>query len=213
MDRAPAIGHLLKEIVHIRSFHDLHPFGVKDTKQRTLIASRYCLMIGIVWSIIAGSIEPAVYGMAMCVFLVMVLVMSASDDKRESFIDPNQYHSTPGLFVTPTSTNPAMNVLPTTYLENPTRGPAAPAYDPEVSTEMERFAAGIPAAEGISPFFDKGDDISLRSSMRTWYATANTQIPNAQDDLARWCYGDMPSCKEGSAIACTKGMPPNWTAG
>jgi hypothetical protein len=32
----------------------------------------------------------------------------------------------------------------------------------------------------------------------------NTQIPNDQAGFADFCYGNMPSCKEGNEFACMK---------
>ncbi len=40
--------------------------------------------------------------------------------------------------------------------------------------------------------------------MRNFYAMPNTKIPNNQKDFAMFCYGNMPSCKEGSALQCSK---------
>lgn len=49
--------------------------------------------------------------------------------------------------------------------------------------------------------------------MNSFYATASTQIPNAQTEFAKWCYGDMPSAKEGNRKALLAQEPPNWTDG
>jgi len=50
-------------------------------------------------------------------------------------------------------------------------------------------------------------------SMVQFNATANTTIPNDQKSFAEFCYGDMISCKEGNALACTRSAPPNWING
>ena len=54
-------------------------------------------------------------------------------------------------------------------------------------------------------FKDLGDEIEFDRSMHNFYTTPNTKIPNDQDKFAQFCYGDMPSCKEGNALACEKG--------
>ena len=41
-------------------------------------------------------------------------------------------------------------------------------------------------------------------SMRQWYPTANTNIPNDQKAFAEFCYGGMKSCKEGHEEAVLK---------
>ena len=40
--------------------------------------------------------------------------------------------------------------------------------------------------------------------MRNFYSMPNTQIPNNQKDFANFCYGNMPSCKEGDELQCSK---------
>ena len=58
---------------------------------------------------------------------------------------------------------------------------------------------------GEKLFKDLGDEINFDRSMLNFYTTANTTIPNDQKGFAEFCYGDMPSCKDGSAMACEKG--------
>ena len=53
-------------------------------------------------------------------------------------------------------------------------------------------------------FKDLGDEIEFDRSMRNFYSTPNTKIPNDQEGFAKFCYGDMPSCKEGDPLACEK---------
>ena len=53
-------------------------------------------------------------------------------------------------------------------------------------------------------FKNLGDNISFENSMRNFYAMPNTQIPNNQRDFALFCYGNMPSCKDGDGLQCSK---------
>jgi len=57
---------------------------------------------------------------------------------------------------------------------------------------------------GKKLFKDLGDELTFDRSMIPFYTTANTTIPNDQNGFAKFCYGDMPSCKDGSAMACEK---------
>lgn len=52
-----------------------------------------------------------------------------------------------------------------------------------------------------------GDNFGFEQSMRNFYATPNTRIPNDQEAFANFCYGDMISCKDGDSLACTKFNP------
>jgi hypothetical protein len=103
-------------------------------------------------------------------------------------------------FTMPTKKNPVMNVLMTEYSENPKRKPAAPSYNEVVEEEINEKAQ----RKDNKLFKNLGDNLSFEHSMRNFYAMPNTKIPNNQKDFAMFCYGNMPSCKEGSALQCSK---------
>jgi len=118
----------------------------------------------------------------------------------------------------PSKNNPLMNVLPPEISDNPTRKEAAPSFNKDVvstiDNDVKDFVAGNFGDPSIKDklFHDLGDNFTFDRSMRQWYSTANTQIPNDQKSFAEWCYGDMVSCKEGHELACTKGAPHRWTS-
>ena len=115
---------------------------------------------------------------------------------REGFTNPVLYEMTKDSFTAPTKKNPLMNVLLPEIKYNPERKPAAASFNPAVEEKVNEAAGNV----GPDPrlFVDLGDNISFEQSMRNFYATANTRIPNDQTAFAKWCYGDMPSCKEES---------------
>ena len=51
-------------------------------------------------------------------------------------------------------------------------------------------------------FKDLGDSVEFHNSMIPFNSNPSTQIPNDQNAFAKFCYGDMPSCKSGDDIAC-----------
>ena len=104
-------------------------------------------------------------------------------------------------FTMPTQKNPVMNVLMNEYTDNPQRKPAAPVYNEDVHQEMNEKAK---SKTDKRLFKNLGDNISFENSMRNFYAMPNTQIPNNQKDFALFCYGNMPSCKDGDALQCSK---------
>tara|TARA_B100000902_G_C27074367_1_gene795629 strand:+ start:234 stop:875 length:642 start_codon:yes stop_codon:yes gene_type:complete len=103
-------------------------------------------------------------------------------------------------FTMPTKKNPVMNVLMTEYSENPKRKPAAPSYNEVVEEEILEKAQN----KNSKLFKNLGDNLSFENSMRNFYAMPNSQIPNNQKDFAMFCYGNMPSCKEGNSLQCSK---------
>ena len=103
-------------------------------------------------------------------------------------------------FTMPTKKNPVMNVLMNEYKENPKRKPAAPSYNNEVQAEINDNVK----SQDKRLFKNLGDNLAFENSMRNFYAMPNTQIPNNQKDFAEFCYGNMPSCKEGDSLQCSK---------
>ena len=101
-------------------------------------------------------------------------------------------------YTQPTKNNPMMNVLLTDIIDNPKRAPAAPSYEPPINDAINNST--------MDPrlFLDLGDNLSFDRSMRNFYAMPNTKIPADQKGFAEFCYGNMPSCKEGNEFQCAK---------
>ena len=119
-------------------------------------------------------------------------------------------------FTNPTSENPLMNVLLPEIQDNPTRKTAMPSYNPitteKINNDTKQLIIDKMNLEGSQNvekqlFNDLGDNMEFEQSMRQFYTTANTTIPNNQKDFADFCYGDMISCKEGNIIACSRNNP------
>ena len=93
-----------------------------------------------------------------------------------------------------------MNVLLPEINDNPDRKPAAPSFNRNVERKINEKTIGPDSRL----FLDLGDSISFEQSMRNFYSTPNTKVCNDQTSFAKFCYGDMPSCKEGNELQCTK---------
>ena len=115
----------------------------------------------------------------------------------------------------PTRSNPLMNVMLTDYKDDPERPPAAPAFNPGVedvinekasSSELYPGEALLATDDRSKLYQDLGDELVFDQSMRNFYAMPNTTIPNAQDAFAKYCYGTMPSCKDGDGLQCWKNV-------
>ena len=102
-------------------------------------------------------------------------------------------------FTMPTKKNPFINVLIGEYKENPKRKPAAPIYNEEVLDDATKKSR-----KDERLYKNLGDNLTFQNSLRNFYSTANTSIPNNQKDFANFCYGNMPSCKEGDEFMCEK---------
>ena len=94
--------------------------------------------------------------------------------------------------VLPTRNNPFMNVLLT---DNRQRKGACDANDPKIKKLVEsKFSKGL---------FTNIDSIyNNENSQREFYTTANTTIPNKQNEFAKWLYDTPNTCKEGNGNQC-----------
>ena len=176
--------------------------------------TRLVILLTLLGFIGTGSINILVSAVVTLVIIVIVFKTQQTKNKKkelikqikkEGFANPEVYKSTKGNFTPPTKKNPLMNVLLPERKDNPKRKPAAPAFNKEVEKEIDEKTADPRL------FLDLGDKIEFNSSMRNFYATANTTIPNDQKGFAEFCFGNMPSCKEGNLLQCTKnnaGMRP-----
>ena len=117
-------------------------------------------------------------------------------------------------FQSPTPQDPLMNVLLTDIVDKPNRPAAEPAFNPKVERAINESAQEFVVEDlGGNPnledrlFRDLGDNYEFSNSMRSYFATPNTKIPNDQHAFAEYCYGSMISCKEGNMMACARANP------
>jgi len=117
------------------------------------------------------------------------------------------------IFEVPTTKNPFSNILIPEYEYNPTRKGAPPISNGEVNDTIIQKAKDLiqeqnPNQPNISDKLFKGinDEFDFEQSLRPFYSTANTTIPNDQGGFADFCYGDSISCKEGNLFACVRNM-------
>jgi len=178
--------------------------GLDDTAKLNAI-SRLVILLTILGYLFTRSLNILI---SAAVTLVIIVILYKTQQHniakkkinskiaREGFANPAPHKITKDSFTIPTKKNPLMNVLLPEIKYNPMRKPAAPAFNPAVEEKVNESAGNV----GLDPrlFVDLGDNISFEQSMRNFYATANTRIPNDQTAFAKWCYGDMPSCKEES---------------
>ena len=150
---------------------------------------------------------------------------SPNGDKKEGFANYANYntgrrrmvnHAQPSAlsFQAPTPQDPLMNVLLTDIKDRPTRPAAEPAFNPQVEHEINETTQQFVVQDlGSNPnledrlFRDLGDNFEFNNSMRSYFATPNTKIPNDQHAFAEFCYGSMISCKEGNMMACARANP------
>ena len=181
----------------------------------------YITLIGFIFTYSFKILVSGIVTLGVFVFLHY----SSKNNERESFCNADggrdnllqSFFTSPDIvshFTMPTETNPTMNVLLTEISDNPTRNMAGPSYNPVIAEEinastkdmvMNNFDNDDTVRDKL--FNDLGDNFEFEQSMRNFYTTANTTIPNGQKAFADFCYGDMISCKEGHNLACIRNNP------
>ena len=156
-------------------------------------------------------------------------VLKTEEGFANNIDKPEMYELMRDEFTAPNPNNPMMNPLLPEIVDDPQRRNAAPSFNPAVEQDInesaKRFVSGsfdtnasnavyqgsnVPAQppnhtpeETYGKLFGTlGDNAVFESSMRQFHPVANTRIPNDQDAFAKFCYGDMKSCKEGDEFAC-----------
>lgn len=188
----------------------------KNEKLNTL--SRLVIYITIVGFIFTYSFKILISGIVTLGVFVFLHYTSINNTKEEfcNFTNIGNFYTSPDItnnFTMPSNINPTMNVLLPEISDNPDRNMAAPSYNPVIKEEINNSAKNMVVDnfqdESVRDklFSDLGDNFQFEQSMRNFYTTANTTVPNNQGDFAKFCYGDMISCKEGNNIACIRHNP------
>jgi hypothetical protein len=179
--------------------------------------SRLVVYISILGLILFRSINYLFSGI-FTLALISVYYNYQKKKNKESFVDDitssnslkkkkfNLYH--------PVKTNnPMGNVLLTDIMDNPTRKSAPPSYikkvEEKINTNTKDMILEVNNTHNKEDlnkklFKDLGDNYNFEESMMNFHSTPSTTIPNDQKGFADFCYGNMPSCKEGDEFACAK---------
>ena len=187
----------------------------KNEKLNSL--SRLIIYITIIGFIFTYSFKILISGIVTLGIFVF-LHYSSKNNKENfcNFTNIGNFYTTPDIvdrFTMPKNDNPTMNVMLPEISNNPDRNMAAPSYNPVIKEQINDSTKNMIVNnfqdESVRDklFTDLGDNFQFEQSMRNFYTTPNTTIPNNQGEFARFCYGDMISCKEGNNIACIRHNP------
>jgi len=156
--------------------------------------TRFVIVLSILGSVLTQTFKFVWIGV---ITILLLVVYQKSVKPVENFTARTLAHHT-----VPTKNNPLMNVLLPEINGNPKRKPALKSYKPETEKVInEKVKANIP-----NPAIYKGldNEMTLDYSMRNFYTTASTTIPNDQEGFGEFCYGNMVSAKDGSKTALLK---------
>jgi hypothetical protein len=150
--------------------------------------SRLIILVTILGFVYASSIQILLIGIAT----LIAIVFYEKNITQESFFQ--SWDASP--HTQPTDKNPLMNILLPEINGNPNRPSAEKSYESDTATQILDSVKSIIHDPRIYTGLNNEKD--LKMSMRNFYTTANTTIPNDQDGFAKFCYGNMPSEKDGT---------------
>lgn len=190
---------------------ELWPNKEASLEQKLNSITRVVILLSIVGYVVTRNVNIVLISVATLLSIIFfyrmqhdkhrVVNKKVKEAMEEGFTNPELYTATKEMFTPPTKKNPLMNVMLPEIQDNPERKPAAPSFNPKVEEEINE---SVKKDLDVRLFKDLGDNIEFEGSMRGFYSTANTQIPNDQKAFAEFCYGGMKSCKEGDGIQCEK---------
>ena len=187
-------------LIDRRYIKNIFPLDSMKDNEKLNALTRLTIMLSIISYIITNSL----YTIVSCVVSIVAIVLfhKKMDDVEGISDYTNMNTNTECELVNPKENNPLMNVLLTDIADNPYRCAAKPSYSPEVKDKLDECAkASIVSGNADERLFRSTDDeMQYDFSMRNFHTTPNTEIPNAQTKFAEWCYGDMPSRKEGTYL-------------
>lgn len=200
---------------------ELWPKSEYNLERKLNSITRIVISLGFLGYFITKSIKIPVSAMVTLVIIVIIYNTQKSKSNSQNIksqegfssvklesnnLEKHKIHK--NNFTAPTKQNPLMNVSLPEIKYNPQRKPAAPAFNPAVEKKINDKAGNV----GVDPrlFKDLGDKLDFENSMRQFHSMPNTKIPNDQEAFAKFCYGDMPSCKDGDSLQCEKNNT-RWT--
>jgi ABC-type multidrug transport system fused ATPase/permease subunit len=194
---------------------ELWPIENMTREQKINAITRLVILLTLIGFLFLNDIKILITGIiaiVVLIFIYYILNKNANSNKlKETFSNEEMYEKVKHNFSNPTSVNPIMNVLLPEIQDNPNRLEAAPSYNNAVKNNINEetknfIISNFDNNENIKKnlFNDQGDNFEFEQSMRQFYTTANTRVPNNQKDFARFCYGNMASCKDGDVEMCLK---------
>ena len=193
----------------------LWPLESMTREQKINAITRLVIILTLIGFLFLNNIKILVTGIiAILILLFTYYILNKNTNLnkvKETFSNEDIYKKVKHNFTNPSVINPVMNILLPEIQDNPNRLEAAPSYNNAVKNsineETKNYIVGnFDNNENIKKnlFDDQGDNFEFEQSMRQFYTTANTRVPNNQKEFARFCYGNMASCKDGDVEMCLK---------
>tara|TARA_B110000858_G_scaffold64565_1_gene74794 strand:+ start:1488 stop:2177 length:690 start_codon:yes stop_codon:yes gene_type:complete len=205
-------------LLNKHQMNQLWPTENMSRNEKINAITRLIIILSILGYLLTNAINFFLTGfvtLGVIVFLYYAKESQPTTEPKEAFTNPSVYKALKSNFTNPTEKNPLMNVLLPEISENPNRKRAAPAYNRAVEKSInEKTEDFIVSNFDDDPkikkrlFSNLGDSFEFEEfGQYQFFAKPNTTVPNDQHAFAEFCYGDMPSAKEGNEFALAKNLP------
>lgn len=207
----------------INSLTELYPKETMTQEQKINSITRLIVFLTFIGFIFLNNTNILISGIIAIIilnFLYCIMKKRSSNNKmRETFSNSSAYEQVKHNFTNPTIVNPNMNILLPEIQDNPNRLASAPSYKKpvteKINEETKKFIlSNFDNSQTIrEKLFNSGENqfdsnnFDFEQSMRQFYTTANTKIPNNQAEFAKFCYGNMASCRDGDVEMCSRNIP------
>ncbi len=182
---------------------NLWPKESMTTNEKLNAITRLVILLTLLGFIMTKTLRIVITGIVTIIAIVIlrkVAIAKKTDLEKksstvEAFRSDKIYEENPEKFAEITSKNPLSNNLIGDNLK--TKKPAPPSsnesVEKNINTKTATFIQSSLKDKKLKDklFCDLGDNFTFNQSMRTWYS-----IPNDQDEFAKFCYGNMLSCKD-----------------
>jgi len=205
------------------SITELYPKENMSQEQKINAITRVILLLTVLGFVFLNNTNILISGIiaiGILIFLYNIMKKrNVSNKMRETFSNSDAYNKVKHNFTNPTLVNPTMNILLPEIQDNPNRLDAAPSYKKpvvdKINEETKKFIlSNFDNPQNIrEKLFNSGvnefdsNNFDFEQSMRQFYTTANTKIPNNQAEFAKFCYGNMASCRDGDVEMCSRNIP------
>ena len=202
---------------------EFFPMSSMTYNQKLNAISRLVIVLSIILYFVLGSVRVFIIGVLTLGAVWFLHYSQHQETKKVRFEEgfgggtdvAKKYYEDKWLpedvFAETTRENPFQNVMMTDYDVAAMKKPAQAAFSQSVQEDVMTHAKSMidsvnPEQPKISEklFRSLEDNLAFEQSMRPFYSTAATTIPNDQGSFADFCYGSMVSCKDGNPFACAR---------
>ncbi len=171
---------------------EIYPYDSMDKNEKLNAVTRFIILITLFGYMCINNYIIFILGLIM--IGIVIFMYRVQNDKVEPFTDISTQQPIE-------SSNPLRNVMMDDYKYNVKKSAVDTEYSPQIEQAINRETQNFILQENKdnhemnTTFTSLGDKLQFEQSMRQFYTTANTTIPNDTGSLVKYLYGTLPSEK------------------